>query len=757
MRGSGKSFAARVCAAALLVCALGNPAKAATNRPLSEALLELRRQGLNVVFSSTVVRADMRVVREPSSRTPRRKLEELLAPHALAVAEGPSGVLVVVVARHAPAQAPEPSQETFTPVWTQEITVQPSRITLLLDEPYAPATLVREEIEAIPHLGDDVFRTLSVLPGTASTDVSAQVHVRGGRRDELLVRLDGQELYEPYHLRDFDNVLSIVGASTLAEVDLITAAFPAAYGGRSGGVLDMVTVAPPEEETMRVTASIHGAQLDASGGHRQRLQWLASLRRGSTDLLGRALDVESPRFWDFFGKAAYEVSPRQSFRLHALTSSDRLDFTDPEARRLDTEYVSSYVWGTHQLFAGGNAHAQSTLSVAQLEHDRRGFELDEERTFDVVDERVTHVTAFSHAWTLSLGRSLVEGGVQRQSLDTRFDYDSSRHFSTPLVIIRAEPRDGAYSFHDRVESDQTGVWFSNRVRLGDDVTLDAGLRYERLLTPRLHAAWRFAPSSVARLAYGRFTQSQRSYELMVEDADVRRYPTERAEHVVAAVDHVFGDASRVPLAFVRAEVYRKSVKNPRPRYESLFKPFDPFPEGEIDRVRLAPETSTAKGVEVLIQGRPAGRFSWWLNYALASSTDRIDGRDAPRRFDQRHTMKIDLNYRLAPAWNVNAAWIGHSGWPATLVTMEDGLPVLGPLNESRLRDYHRLDVRLSREWQRRSGALSAYVDAHNVFARRNTSGLDAALDDETGELLIETESFPRFFASAGIAWQWRGR
>lgn len=582
MRRSGRSFAAVAWAATLFVCA---SALAGPDRSLADALVELRRQGLNVVFSSGVVTAEMRAASEPSSRNPRRRLDELLAPHGLMAVEGPGGVLVVIAAPSKAQPWPRPQQESPAApfVLAEEITVQPSRITLLLDEPSAPATLGREEIDAIPHLGDDVFRTLAVLPGTASTDVSAQVTVRGGRRDELLVRLDGQELFDPYHLKDFDNVLSIVGASTLAEVDLITAAFPAAYGGRMGGVLDMTTVTPPDDETVRLTASIHGAQIDASGGSRRRLQWLASARRGSTDLLGRALDVESPRFWDFFGKISYELSQRQSIRVHALTSNDRLDFTDAEQRRLDTESVSSYVWGTHQLFAGENAFARTTASAALLEDDRHGFELDEERTFDVTDERTTDVRSIEHAWTFSRGRNLIDAGAQLQSFDTHFDYDSSREFFTPLAVIRSEPRQGTFSYHDRVRTTERSAWLSNRVRVRDDLTLHAGLRYDAQLTPRLNAAWQFAPNSVLRLAWGRFTQRQRPFELMVQDADVRLYPVERAEHAVAAIDRTFNDR---PLAFVRVELYRKSVKNPRARYESVFKPFDPFSEGEIDRVRI---------------------------------------------------------------------------------------------------------------------------------------------------------------------------
>lgn len=211
--------------------------------PLTEALLGLQQQGLNLVFSSQLVTPGMNVEVEPGQGSPRQILEKLLSPHGMKVTEGPGGVLIVVL-------RPSAVSTLRGRVLSEEIVVQPSRISLLLDEPASPISLSREEIQALPHLGDDVFRILSLLPGTASSDFSAQFHIRGARRDELLILLDGQELYEPYHLRDFDNALSIVGASFLSGVQLSTAAFPVSYGDRMSGVLNMETVTSPSERRL---------------------------------------------------------------------------------------------------------------------------------------------------------------------------------------------------------------------------------------------------------------------------------------------------------------------------------------------------------------------------------------------------------------------------------------------------------------------------------------------------------------------------
>lgn len=730
---------------------------------LTDALLQLQQHGLKLVFSSQVVPPEMRVKTDARGVDLRRLVEEILAPHALGIADE-NGVLVVI-RKQEPAPSPKPEQVAppAQPVWSEEIVVQPSRISLLVEEPLAPVSLTRADIQALPHLGDDVFRTLRLLPGTTSADLSAELHLRGGRRDEVLIRLDGQELYDPYHLKEYDNALSIVSASALAKADLITAAFPVSYGDRMGGVLDMTTIAPPGERRVRLVASIIGVQVEAGDAFRNgRTGWFASLRRGNTDLLGRAFQLEGPSFWDFFGKIENELTPRQSLGLRVLASADRLSFTVPDSKELRTDYSNAYVWLTHRASNGRSLFVDTIASFAQVERDRRGFETDEERMFRVRDERLLGVTGLTQSWSIqSGGRHFVTAGVELRQFDAQYDYAREREFETPLAAIRADAVDGVFAETPRLRDEQFGGYASDRVRLSDAITVDAGARFDRhtstgegMVSPRLNGAWAFAQSTVLRLGWGHFLQSQRAHELMIEDSDLRLYPVERSRQWVVGVEHLFDSSVPLPLSNVRVEAYQRRVSNPRPRYENLLGPFDPFPEGEFDRVRIEPERATATGIEVLVHGRPTPKVQWFLNYTLASTTDRIDGDDVPRSIDQRHALNADVNRRLGNGWNVNLAWVFRTGHPTTQLTVDENLePVLGPSNSVRLPSYHRLDLRLSRDWKRRSAAVKFFIDAHNVYNRQNVSGLDVKLDLETSELTSEPEIWPRFFASAGISWE----
>ncbi|HEX7797517.1 MAG TPA: TonB-dependent receptor, partial [Vicinamibacterales bacterium] len=78
----------------------GTPNKFA-GRPLAEVLKELQALHLNIVFSSALVKPEMRVASEPKSTVPRRILDEILRPLGLEVRSGPGGALLVIHSRRA--------------------------------------------------------------------------------------------------------------------------------------------------------------------------------------------------------------------------------------------------------------------------------------------------------------------------------------------------------------------------------------------------------------------------------------------------------------------------------------------------------------------------------------------------------------------------------------------------------------------------------------------------------------------------------
>ncbi len=653
-----------------------------------------------------------------------------------------------------------------------EIVVRPSRLSLLDERPDSSFSLGREEIESLPHLGGDLFRAVSLLPGVAANDVSAQFSVHGGRRDEVRIVLDGQELYGAFHLKDYDNALSLVPAQALAGASLTTGAYPVDQGDRMSGVLDLRTTDPPAGRQLVLGLSVLDALASSSGRFAEsRGAWLLTGRRGSLDLAEKAVGAENPRFWDVLGKAEL-ATDLGDVSARALTAGDGLTLDKSgdggEFERLDNEYRSTYGWLTHQA-TGERLLVETIGSWARLQADRGGAARDEEVRHELRDRRTLDVAGLAQTWSLQPGERHLPGwGVEARRYDAAFDYAKELDPEIEVIAPFSPPRPEEHRFDGALRGEHLGLWASDRVSLRDRLTAELGVRYDRhtatgdtLLSPRVSLGWRLGESGVARAAWGWFFQSHRPYELQVEDAQTALSPAERSEHWVLGYERLL---HRFSVDSVRVELFRRGIEDPRPRYESLLEPVNFFPETEPDRVRIAPERSTAEGIEILLRGSRGERFDAWLAYSYARAEDRLVGAWVPRSLDQPHTLTLDLNFRLPRRWDLNLAWRYHTGWPATpvgAVLIQDPedpeeepelAAVFGALNSERLPVYHRLDLRASR----RLGRLTFFVDVQNLYNRRNLAGFDVELDEDAGTVRLREEHWPGFFPSLGITWELGG-
>lgn len=114
---------------------------------------ELQAEGLQIIFSSDLVRPEMRVASEPAGAGAREILDALLAPHGLRAQPGPGGSLLVLPASSDPRPRPPASRPP------------PPEITLLSprsDEPALEQVLLEAEvvagepIESVTFLVDDL-------------------------------------------------------------------------------------------------------------------------------------------------------------------------------------------------------------------------------------------------------------------------------------------------------------------------------------------------------------------------------------------------------------------------------------------------------------------------------------------------------------------------------------------------------------------------------------------------------------------------
>ncbi len=626
----------------------------------------------------------------------------------------------------------------------REMIVTPSRFGLDVTRSPIAATLTESDLLALPQLGDDLYRAISHLPGLAADDTTARFWVRGAPHEQLLARLDGVDLLEPFHLKDTDGALSILDLETIGRLNLHTGGFTAEFGDRLAGVLTMETdrhtrAKPRTTLGLSLTGGRVASRGQTAGG---RTRWLLSARSGYPDIAieeGNADDrnVIRPRYHDVMGKWELNLTPRQTLSLHALHAGDRMYFRDGDGPILTSRYDSDYGWARWQGDFG-RVTGEGVLSWTAISwhRDAAGL-LDGRYALELHERRTLRSLGLRQDWTASLSESaLLRGGFELKSGDANYTY---RNADERLVLRNGSfvPERTSQSVRVNPDGRTTAAYLTARVQPGPTLTLEPGLRFDANtyahdsdVTPRFSAALQQGRTTW-RTAWGLYAQAQALHQLAVQDGDTRFRQAERAEHRVLSFEHRLD-----PGINLRLEGYERIVKKPRPHWDNAVDSASAMPELDRDRVRVDPVRARARGIELIVERRGAGKLAWSASYAFARSEETLrNGRTIARARDQRHTFYVDASYTPNPRWQFSAAWQYHTGWPTTgldysLVSLAGGgsavTSSLGLLNALRLPAYQRFDLRAQRRIPVKRGTLRVYLDVFNVFNRRNT--IDFAYD-----------------------------
>jgi outer membrane receptor protein involved in Fe transport len=645
----------------------------------------------------------------------------------------------------------------------EEIVISPGSYGILDASPAVVATRVsREDIEATPQFGDDVFRTLKRLPGVSAGDISAKLSVRGSEERNLLVRLDGLELFEPYHLRDFEGTFGIVDVQSLGDIDLIMGGFPAEFGSRWGAVFDMRTRHPPPGGTRTtVGMSLNSVSFIHQGASSSdRGQWLLSLRRGFLEYVLKMVGVEediSPSYWDLLGKFRYALSDDHILSMEVLHAGDGLGWRGHESGgTIDSDWADTYAWTTWKAAFSPRVRAVTMLSGGRLTKDRiAGGGDPRDGIFsplrvDAFDHSIFNFGGVRQDWSLEIADDLLlKSGIDLRISEGEYLYEGSRErLGLDQNGHLATVRDSTDLTKD-VRSFELGAHMSMRGRAFSRLTWETGVRFDRKshtgdndLAPRLLLRWDQGPHTTLRVSWGHYRQSQGIRELDVADGDTLFSRSERAELLALGIERRLGHGWKGAV-----EAYSRVVRDPRPVHVNFSRAILPVPEAESDRIRLDPTRARARGVELRLAHQGSGPWSFFGSYVFSRADQKVLGRWSPVTLDQRHTLSVHAAYQRGRRWQISGSWRYHSGWPITPQTMwVVGVPSadtgertnliqrsFGPLNGQRLPPYHRLDLRLTRNVELHRGRLEIFLDIFNVYNRENIRNFQYSLLDPEGD------------------------
>jgi len=166
------------------------------------------------------------------------------------------------------------------------------------------------------------------------------------------------------------------------------------------------------------------------------------------------------------------------------------------------------------------------------------------------------------------------------------------------------------------------------------------------------------------------------------------------------------------------------------------------------------------GGEIFLQ-KKRGRFSGWLGYTLSWTTRQFDDKNGgkwyPFKYDRRHDISVVASYQITKRLNASATWVYGTGNAYSLANSKfytyfyrdipfDELrnksfnpykkqvtETFRDRNSFRMAAYHRLDIGLDYEIQKKKHKSIWSIGAYNAYNRSNPFFLNTSTEYEDSE------------------------
>ncbi len=578
--------------------------------------------------------------------------------------------------------------------------------------------------------GGDPIRGLQAMPGVAVTnDSNASPAVRGTAPGDNLYYVDSLPVGYLFH---FGGIFSILNADLVDDFNFYPSAFGPEFGDVLGAVID-VRLRDPRTDRLGAKVNINFYEsdflLEGPLSANQSLYFAA--RRSYYDLLlpktgtlnkDEKIEYRSfPRFYDYQGKHLWRPDENNSFRLQFTGASDKSELSIPTDSTIalhdpalagtasnDVRFDSlGWLWDHRLSPQSNNKFSLGTLNTSISQ--RVGSAGTILAKFNDLLFRNDFSTQLRPDHLLSLG-----GNYTHTIVDYNLDVRDPRctEFNPDCDSTSAE----RVQSKDRLRRNDVGLYIKDRWRIVEPLTLVIGARaqYENYLDetftePRLGVEWQAAPRTLLAAGWGKYHQFPDGSQV-IDQFGNPNLSNLRGRHAVLGVKQTYDQGWSLSSDF-----YYKTL-------EDLVVSDDVFQY-------LNTGEGQAYGLELLLKKDLTQRFSGWIATSLSRSerTNNVTGETFRSNYDQPVIVNLVASYKINKDWTFGAKWRYNSGSPYTPIvgsvlrpgTTDQYLPVYGQINAERLPGYHRLDLRLGRDYRFNTWKLNTYVELINAYNNKN--------------------------------------
>jgi hypothetical protein len=615
-------------------------------------------------------------------------------------------------------------------------------------------------------LADDPLRAVQSLPGVSSNnEYAAQFSLRGAGFSQVGLYLDGLLLHSPFHAvqtQASTGSLTLFPGDVIEEMSLHLGAPPVRYADRSAAALDVqLRDGWRENARVRVNAGVAGVGLVAEGPWaRGRGSWLTSARKSFLQYLLRRSAAEDSLafgFVDWQTRVAYDLTSRQRVHLTVLDGLSDLD----RSRGRDRLGLNAIMLSDYRMTVGSAAWSWTPSSDVTVTQRgawlREQFENRNPGQLALQRGRYGEWIANTDAqWQMSARAGLSAGVSFRRLRDGGF---LNRYQFNPLAIRRRETWDGTAWRSGGYIGQNTAAW-GGRLRLSGGARWDGSTATApRAISPHGSLTGRIGSGTRLQAAWSQSVQyPELALLTLCLTGDPALLPL-RASHLVVGAEQSMTSRTRL-----RVEFYQRRER------DLIFQPLlEPrlLPDGRIFTPASDPRwmnsaRGRARGVEVFLQRRSANGVSGWIayNYGHARWLDGVTGSRSFTDFDQRHGLNGYASYRLRAVWLLSTRYAYGSNFPVPGFLREEGgrYFLATERNQVRLPAYQRLDMRLSRSFQRDRWRGTFYAEVVNLTNRANRRyDSFGGYRSGTGEAFPRTDKLFPILPAAGVTFEWDAR
>ena len=612
-----------------------------------------------------------------------------------------------------------------------------------------------KQIERMPAIGGqaDLAQYMQVVPGVVFTgDQGGQLYIRGGSPIMNKVLLDGMVLYNPFHSI---GLFSVFDNDIIRNADIMTAGFNAEHGGRVSSVMDITTRDGNKQRLSgKVAASTFAAKAMLEGPLKKAVNpgdggssFLLNFKHSYLDQTSKSIYsfVDTAglpfRFTDAYGKLSLNAANGSKVNFFGFRFNDGVNYRGVS----DLEWINTGGGANFVLAPSGSA----VLIDGVFAFSKYDVTLKE----GLLQPRNSAINSFNAGLNFKyfVGESEAKYGVDIVGVRTDFNYFNSL---------------GLGLSQQKVSTEIAG-YFNYKIKAGK-LVIDPGIRAHYYATPsimswepRFGFKWNIARDFRFKGAAGRYSQNLVAAQsdrdvvnlfygfltapedipgsITLEDGTRREVndPIQRANHAVLGFEV---DLTKHLKANIEGYVkdFRLVTNLNRNKL------YDDSPEFAAQPAELKKdfvvETGLARGADLLLQYEEE-HFYFWAVYSL-NFVERFDGtRTYNPIWDRRHNVNLVASYSFGKfrSWKATGRWNYGSGFPFTPTQgfyerldfqqgIDQNIPnangdlgiLYGQLNSSRLPDYHRLDLGVTKTWKfSERQIVQVDLSVTNAYDRRN--------------------------------------